>query len=669
MKNGDRIILTCNCEGTMTLDAAALASAGAGGRPAHQLCRAQLERFRAALAEAGADAKDVMVTCTQEAPLFREIAEEEDFGGRLDFVNIRETAGWSDEAGRAGPKMATLIAMGGVPASGFQVVSLESEGVALILGRDAVALEAATTLAEALDITLLLTPGADVLPPRENLFPVLQGRARQATGVLGGFQVTVDEFAAAEPSSRARLVFGPGQDGAESRCDLIVDLTGGAALFSAPDLRPGYLRADPRDPVAVARVTARAAGMAGTFDKPRYIDFRADLCAHSRNRLTGCTRCLSLCPTGAITPAGDTVAIDPGICAGCGACAAACPTGAAGYALPGPEALVARLRAGLGAWFAAGGKAAPSILIHDTDHGAPLIDACARFGRGLPADVIPLAVTEISQIGPEVIAAALAYGAGPVRLLTRARPKHDLSGLDETLALVELLSAAGGWPEGAAGLIQTDDPEALELALRNLPAGPVRVRRSSFLPPPDKRELLVMAVAEMNRTAPDPASAQPLPEGAPFGAVVVDAGACTLCMACVGACPTGALLDNPERPMLRFTETACVQCGLCAATCPEGAITLEPRVDFDAWDSPRRLLHEEEPFACTDCGALFGTKSGVERIIARLGDHWMYAGDAGQDRRRLLTLCPDCRTKAVVLQGFDPHDPEALAGPPKPRGA
>ena len=58
------------------------------------------------------------------------------------------------------------------------------------------------------------------------------------------------------------------------------------------------------------------------------------LCAHSRSKIVGCNRCLDLCPTGAITPAGNHVAIDRHICAGCGQCAAVCPTGAAAYALP-----------------------------------------------------------------------------------------------------------------------------------------------------------------------------------------------------------------------------------------------------------------------------------------------------------------------------------------------
>src|SRR5690606_35572333 len=133
------------------------------------------------------------------------------------------------------------------------------------------------------------------------------------------------------------------RNGALSEADIILDLSSGAPLFPAHELRAGYLRADPGDRAGLAAAIAKAAGLVGEFDKPRYINFSADLCAHSRSRITGCTRCIDLCPTGAITPAGDHVVIDADVCAGCGSCAAACPTGAAAYALPDAEALLRRV--------------------------------------------------------------------------------------------------------------------------------------------------------------------------------------------------------------------------------------------------------------------------------------------------------------------------------------
>ena len=41
-------------------------------------------------------------------------------------------------------------------------------------------------------------------------------------------------------------------------------------------------------------------------------------------------------------------------------------------------------------------------------------------------------------------------------------------------------------------------------------------------------------------------------DGLTVEVVEVDAAGCTLCHACVSACPTGALIDDPERPVLRF---------------------------------------------------------------------------------------------------------------------
>jgi len=138
---------------------------------------------------------------------------------------------------------------------------------------------------------------------------------------------------------------------------------------------------------------------------------------------------------------------------------------------------------------------------------------------------------------------------------------------------------------------------------------------------------------------------------------------CTLRLACVSACPTGALSDDPEHPMLRFTEDACVQCGLCKATCPEKVITLRPQLDFRAATAIAHTLKEEEPFACVRCGKPFGVKSSIERVITKLeGKHWMYQGP--QSRIELLKMCDDCRVAVVSAQEFDPYGAPAR---PKPR--
>lgn len=644
-------LFICSCDNSMPIDAAAIErGCGARAEAATQLCGVQLDRFKAALG----DTAPLVIACTQEAPLFQEVAEEHGFAGPLTFANIRETASWSADAKAAGPKTAALLAAAQEEMPSIALVTMESAGVALIYGHDEVAIAAAEQLAERLDITVVLSRPGDVTPRRSNDFPILKGTIRNAGGVLGGFALTIDEFALPLPSSRQKLAFAPARNGATSHCDILLDLSGGRPLFPAHEVRDGYLRADPRDPAAVQKAIFDAANLVGTFDKPKYINFSKDLCAHSRSGITGCTRCLDLCPTGAIVPAGDAVAIDAAICAGCGSCAAACPTGAAAYALPSADALIRRLRTLMQTYLKAGGANA-IVLFHDEEHGEALIHALARFGDGLPANVLPVRVNEISQVGPEAIAALFAYGATGVRLLARAKPRHGAGGLQAIVNACDHIVSSLGFGTGVVSVIETDDPDVLGQALRTGPAGVQTAQPAALLPRGGKRGVLESVFRELHVAAPTPVSVIALEKGAPFGGVHVDTAGCTLCHACVTACPTGALGDNPDKPMLRFTESLCVQCGLCEATCPEDVISLVPRLDFDAWRAPAATLKEEEPYHCIACQKPFGTKSTIERIVAKLQEkHWMFSG-ANAKRIDVVRMCDTCRTTVAVNESFDPH--------------
>jgi hypothetical protein len=102
--------------------------------------------------------------------------------------------------------------------------------------------------------------------------------------------------------------------------------------------------------------------------------------------------------------------------------------------MPPADALIRRLRTLLTAYREAGGTN-PTVLFHDDEHGGALIDALARHGDGLPANVLPLLVNEVTQIGLEAIAAAFAYGVSAVCFLLRATPRHEFAGLTKTVAL------------------------------------------------------------------------------------------------------------------------------------------------------------------------------------------------------------------------------------------
>ena len=635
----------------MPLDGAGLArgcaAQGSELRTAEHLCRSQLDRFLAALGEK----RPITVACTQEAPLFTQEAEEAGFTAALDFVNVREHAGWSDEGADAGPKMAGLLASAAVKLPAISLVSMTSEGIALILGREAVVLDAARALSDKLDITVLLTGEEAVTPARRVEFPVLRGRARAATGYLGAFVVTVDDAAAASPASRHAYIWGEGKAGTQSRCDVILDLSGRPALFH--ETRQGYLRADPGDAAAVARAVAAAGELVGTFDKPRFVNFDQGLCAHSRNKKIACTRCLDLCPTGAITPSGkDWVAVSNEICAGCGACAAVCPTGAIQYALPTADALARRMRALLLGFAEAGGRD-PILLIHDDAHGEALLDALARHGDGLPARVLPLRVNEVGQLDLSLLAGAFAWGAAGLRLLMPARRGHGTEGVLRNLNYLNTALEGLGLDARAAA-IETDDPFTLREVL--LAAKPLRASwtADSFLPQGAPREVMRQAFRALHAASGAAMAPIAMPELAPFGLARVDTSGCTLCLACTMVCPTSAFTANPETPQLRFLEEACVQCGLCATTCPEQVITLEPRLNLAPEAARALVVKEEAPAECPSCGKLFGMKSSVDRVKAKLSasGHWMFQDPA---RLAMLDLCEDCRVGAATNAALDPY--------------
>jgi ferredoxin len=661
MKINDRTIAVCDCEGTMKLDGAALAKACGAKEPADvntQLCRAQIGNFQNLLKDVKKGGGRLLVACTQESPLFDEMRSEAGHDETpVSYVNIREHAGWSDEIDQATPKIAALLAEAALDFPPVPSVALESKGVALIYGSDEQAIEIARRLKDRLDVTVLLHKPKDLLPPRLMDVPVFKGTIVAAKGHMGGFEIVVDDYAAAVPSSRKALAFLPPRKGASSTCDVILDLTGGKPLFPAPEKRDGYLRPDPKDPAAVERAVFALADLLGEFDKPRYIDFKPDICAHQRSRITGCTRCLDVCPVSAIAPGGDHVTIDPKICAGCGACASVCPTGAATYALPAGDALFQRLRTLLGAYHAAGGRDA-ALLVHDQSHGEDMISAMSRIGRGLPARVLPFAVNSVTQIGFDFLASAMAYGAAELRVLVGPKNRDELTGLAQQIGLIETAMSGLGYGEGRAGIIDAADPDQVEAALYALPK-PKAPPAGNFLPMGGKRALAMLALRHLRQHATRVVEALPLPLGAPFGTLDVNVEGCTLCLACVGACPTGALGDDPEVPTLSFTEDACVQCGICRATCPEKVIQLKPRFNFADDARSAKIVKREPPFNCVRCGKPFGTRGAIERMVEKLaGKHSMFQG---ADARQRLMMCQDCR---VIVQ-FEAKD-NPLVGPPRP---
>ena len=528
-------------------------------------------------------------------------------------------------------RRAALAALADLPApEPLDTVGYRSAGATLVIGTRADALPWAERLAAALPVTVLLLDGEEDRAVR--LYPVFAARAIVLTGWLGAFDATWQT---------------PGSAPEHARFDLVLDL--GASPQIATHQHPhGYYAPGPDDAARAAAVDALV-GMVGEFEKPKYFAYKERLCAHGRNRRSGCNACVEICSAGAIADAGDLIAVNPYLCAGCGACTTVCPTGALGYAYPSAVHTGQRIRTALNAYAQAGGTD-PVLLVHGAE-GAALL---AQLDDAVPGRLLPLGVHHTASTGIDLWLAALAWGAAGVAVLTTdAEAPQYAAALDAQMGIAQTIMTGLGYAGGHVQLLRVSgaDDLALALALRHAPRGDVPARRAGFNVAADKRNTLDYALEHLLREAPQPVEEIALPAGSPFGARDVDAAKCSLCMACVGACPASALQDGLNLPQLRFIEKNCVQCGLCADTCPEDAIALVPRLSFRATRKEPVVLNETQPFHCIRCQKPFGTVRMVESMLARLAGHPAFAGHL--DRMR---MCGDCR----VIDMMTPTDEQTI---------
>lgn len=608
-------------------------------------------------------------------------------------------------------KTAALLAVAGLPAPDpVPVVDYRSDGNLLIVGPAERAMPWAERLADQLSVTVLAT-GRDrtvgpLSVPMERRWPVHAGELVAVKGWLGTFDVQWrngnpidldrctrcnacieacpedaidalyqidldrcrDHRACVKACGDAMAIdFGRAEapQTLSGQFDLVFDLND-APAFTQHRPPQGYFHAG-ADAGKQLSASLALLQMVGEFEKPKFFQYKESICAHGRNGQVGCDACVQVCSASAISSqwkdGRGSVHVTPNLCVGCGACTTACPTGAMTYAYPSAPYQGRKLKTLLNTYASAGGRDAV-VLLHNGEQGRALVEQVGRAARigkaqGLPVNVLPVEVFHAASTGLELWFTALAYGAARIAiLLTEDDAPQYRAMLAEQVAVAQAVLQGLGEPADGAPVVLIDVADAAALDARLNAAdvsGPLRGFRrdmpaATFAVAAAKRETLDFALDHLARHAKATEAIIPLPAGAPFGAITVNRESCTLCMACVGACPSQALRDTAERPVLAMIERNCVQCGLCETTCPEDAIALVPRLNLTAQAREAVTLNETQPFHCIRCSKPFGTAQMVATMLAKLGAHPAFSGAAAER----LKMCGDCRVIDMMERGERP---------------
>ena len=315
----------------------------------------------------------------------------------------------------------------------------------------------------------------------------------------------------------------------------------------------------------------------------------------------GCSKCVDLCPApGALRIANDSVIVSSEHCIECGICAGVCPVAAIQMPKFSEDAYRGLLKA-------VHGSSAPKKTLVITCNKSsvpqqPWMDVEEVRGIG-SLGVRQLAMAADSSIGALLVYCPDGLCAG------KENPKRAAN-------MISLIVGENGpiiaYLEGSAGTLQMN-----------------QIHNSAQT---HDRALTLAGAPWKDYVKSLKAISRPEAHVNEFGFTQMEvADSCTLCYACVEACPHQGALAIQQGKLI-FGPEECTGCGYCEQICPERSITLSEMVG--PMNLTARTVYRDELMRCAKCNTPYVSAKMFKKVSETL-----------QSDGTTLRLCQSCRQK------------------------
>ncbi len=355
----------------------------------------------------------------------------------------------------------------------------------------------------------------------------------------------------------------------------------------------------------------------GEYHVAELIQHNPSICQYHSGFDSGCKRCLEACPTDAIRKNEEGLYIDHFRCEDCGRCVSVCPTGAMQYVPIDDGFFIEYIKAVKPAGYTL-------VIASEDDLRSFHFKSIGKRFEG----VIFLEHPNPDALNSMQLLALYASGVKGVYIKGKNRDAlnreqefvnriiKDLSGVESFLKVFDL---------DMDGFRQVNNPVSEPVSLK------FTGRRDTFF---------ALLASLMNQSGIPAVRVEDYLQR--FSDIQCNSEHCSLCLACVNVCSTGAMKANQEDFSLRFSPSACINCGLCIELCPEKVLKAEVIEQIDDGFFNERLLAQDEPMYCKRCGRLFGNRKVYDEVKRRLMEAGLF-----QERGKFLHLCENCRVIAM----------------------